>query len=106
MTFNIDYFANVLGYVAGALIIITLLPQLITIIRNKSSVNISIPTYILMLIAQAMWIVYAVIKKDWQLVFTNSGTSVIAVFIIGFTIHYRKLEKRNSNYISLSQDNM
>lgn len=101
MTFDIDYFADVLGYIAGALIIITLLPQLITIIKNKSSINISIPTYILMIIAQAMWIVYAVIKKDWQLVFTNSGTSVIAVTIVFFTVYYRK--KEEEYYFLISQ---
>lgn len=105
MTFDIDYFANVLGYVAGALIIITLLPQLITIIRNRSSVNISVSTYILMLIAQIMWIVYAVIKKDWQLVFTNSGTSIIAICIISFTLYYRKEERNNSSYFSISPGN-
>lgn len=86
---NLDTQLQILGYTAGGLIIISFIPQLVTIIQNKSSKNISIPMYFLLLIAEILWVSYSVLKNDMALLATNIGTAIITILIIGFSLYYK-----------------
>lgn len=86
---------DILGFVAGAIIIISLLPQLREIIKNKSSENISITTYVMLFISQILWIIYAFNKNDLQLIITNIFSGFITFFIISFSLYYKNKNTRD-----------
>jgi len=95
MNLNEDLQIKIIGFTAGGLIVISLIPQLVTIIQNKSSKNISIPTYLVLLIAQIIWISYSILKDDMIILATNLSTAIITSLIIGFLIYFRYNEKDN-----------
>jgi MtN3 and saliva related transmembrane protein len=80
---------DTIGIVGGILIILSLLPQLLLLIRNKSSKDISILTYSILFIAQILWMTYGFLKNDYQVLFTNLISGIITVFIIIFACYYR-----------------
>ena len=80
---------EIIGFIGGALIIISLLPQLITIIINKSSKNVSILTYLLFLIAEVLWCLYGVLKNDLQVFLTNLISGIITIIIIIASIYFQ-----------------
>lgn len=96
MNLKEDLQIEIIGFTAGGLIIISLIPQLVTIILNKSSKNISILMYFLLLIAQILWIAYAILKNDMIILATNLSTAIITFFIIGSLIYFRHNEKYNT----------
>lgn len=86
---NSDLKLQIIGFTGGGLIIISFIPQLVTIIQNKSSKNISISMYLLLLIAQTLWLIYGLLKNDLQIILTNACTAFITILIIVFTLYFR-----------------
>lgn len=62
---------QVVGICAGVCTAVSLLPQLIKIIRNKKADDVSIFMLLILLTGLALWIVYGVMKKDWPIIITN-----------------------------------
>jgi MtN3 and saliva related transmembrane protein len=81
-------YIDIIGIIAGLLIILSFIPQLITIIRNRSARDISILMYSISLIAQILWITYGILKIDLQIIITNVITSIITLLIIGFSLYF------------------
>lgn len=84
-------YIDAIGIVAGFLIICSFVPQLIMIIKNRSAKDISITMYIVLLIAQILWMVYGVLKYDFQVIITNAVTSLLTILIIGFSIYFNSV---------------
>lgn len=83
-------YVDILGYIAAVLIIISYIPQLITIIQAKSSINISIPMYLLLLVAQFLWVAYSILKNDMIILATNLSTAIITFLIICVALYYKQ----------------
>lgn len=86
---NLELQLQILGFVAGGLIIISFIPQLITIIQNKTAHNVSFGMYTISLISQILWCTYSILKQDMQILATNIGTAIITILIIGFSLYYK-----------------
>lgn len=81
-------YIDIIGVIAGLLIIISFIPQLVTIIKNKSAKDISVLMYIILLVAQILWMVYGILKNDLQIIITNTVTSFITVLIICCSLYF------------------
>jgi MtN3 and saliva related transmembrane protein len=79
---------DIIGIIAGLLIILSLIPQLVIIIRNKSAKDISVLMYIVLFVAQILWLVYGVLKNDLQVTITNVITSFITILVICFSLYF------------------
>lgn len=79
---------DIIGSIAGTLIVVSYLPQLITIIRNKSSKDVSISMYTVLFIAQCLWASYGILKKDLQIIITNVLSGTLTLFIIVFVMYF------------------
>ena len=79
---------TIVGYLGGTLIIISLLPQLFKIIKTKSSQDISLTTYIILIIAQLLWIYYGFLKNDIEIIVTNVASLFLAILVLVLSIHY------------------
>lgn len=89
-------YIDIIGIIAGILLIISLIPQLIKIVSSKSSKDISIFMFIILLVSEILWIVYGVLKIDLQLIITNGITSIITLLIIICSLYYKNNNKKNN----------
>jgi MtN3 and saliva related transmembrane protein len=78
-----------IGYVAGALTVISYLPQVIRTIRTKQAADLSLGMFGLLLAAGALWITYGVMTTKWPVIATNIGTVTLNVVILGAKFRYR-----------------
>lgn len=92
-------YIDCIGALAGFLIICSFIPQLMIIIKNKSAKDISITMYIVLLIAQILWMVYGILKIDFQVIVTNAVTTLLTILIIFFSLWYSRV---NINTITSS----
>jgi MtN3 and saliva related transmembrane protein len=81
---------QVIGIVAGICTGISLLPQLIKIIREKKVEDISWFMLIILMTGLAGWTWYGVLKEDYPIIITNSFSLLVNCMIIFFRFRYRK----------------
>ena len=79
---------DMLGYVAGALVVLSLLPQTIKSWKTKSTKDVSLWRYIIYIIGLIMWITYAVITKNGPVAVTNTLGLVLALSILTLKLKY------------------
>lgn len=82
---------DILGYVAGAIIVISYIPQIVTLYRQKNSEDVSVYTYFSFLTAQILFLAYGVIKVDLPIIMVNSFSSVLCVVNIMLIYMYRQV---------------
>lgn len=81
-------YIDFLGYIAGILVVISLLPQAIKSWKTKSTRDISLWRYIIYTIGLILWITYAVIIKNGPVAVMNSVGLVLAFSILFLKIRY------------------
>ena len=77
------------GIAAGICTSISLLPQLIKIIREKKADNISWVMLFILIAGLALWVWYGIIKNDFPIIITNSFSLLVNLLIIYFTYRYK-----------------
>jgi MtN3 and saliva related transmembrane protein len=80
---------QIVGFSGCILLVCALIPQLYKIVKNKSSKNISIHTYVILFVANIVWCVYGILNDDLQVTVTNVITSFITLLIIVASLYYR-----------------
>jgi len=83
-------YAQFVGIGAGVCTGVSLLPQLIKIIREKKAENISWGMLIILLCGLIGWIWYGFLKKDYPIIITNAFSLMVNLFIIYFSLRYKK----------------
>ena len=79
---------NLLGYVAGILVVISLLPQVIKSWRTKSTNDISLLRYIIYISGLVLWIAYAMIIRNGPVAIMNAIGLVLALLILILKLKY------------------
>ena len=79
---------ELLGYIAGILIVISLLPQVIQSWKTKSTTDISLLRYIIYITGLSLWIIYALIIKNGPIAVMNSIGLILAASILILKIKY------------------
>jgi MtN3 and saliva related transmembrane protein len=77
-----------LGYLAGALTVLSLWPQVLRVWRTKQSQDLSFRTFVLLITAGVMWIVYGILTADWPVIATNAGMVTLNGAILVAKIKY------------------
>jgi MtN3 and saliva related transmembrane protein len=88
----LNEYTQYIGICAGALTSISLLPQLIKIIREKKAEGISLGMFIVLLIGIGGWVWYGIEKKDYPIIITNSFSFIINFLILIFSLKYKAKE--------------
>lgn len=70
---------TLLGLAAGTLTTAAFVPQVLKVWRTRSARDISILTFVALLVGTALWLAYGIFAGDLPLVAANS----IALFLIG-----------------------
>ena len=79
---------DIIGYIAGFLTTICMLPQLIKILISKSAKDVSLLTFFVLISGEILWIVYGMYVNDMRIIIPNIVSCCLSFFIFFATIHY------------------
>ena len=78
-----------IGLFAGVCPAVSLLPQLIKIVRETKAIAISYGMLGILMLGLIGWIVYGIVKNDFPIIITNSVSLTLNVRIAVFTVKYK-----------------
>jgi MtN3 and saliva related transmembrane protein len=81
---------QVIGIAAGICTGISLLPQLIKIIREKKVEDISYVMLIILMTGLAGWVWYGILLGDYPIIITNSFSILVNLVILILRFKYRE----------------
>jgi len=81
-------YVDILGYVAGILVVISLLPQAIKSWKTKSTKDISLIRYVIYVTGLILWITYAIIIGNGPVALMNIIGLILAISILGLKLKY------------------
>lgn len=79
---------DILGYVAGTLVVLSLLPQVVKCWRTKLTRDISFWRYIIYIVGLILWIMYAIITGNRPVGVMNSLGLILATSILYLKVRY------------------
>jgi len=80
--------ADILGYVAGLMVVLSLLPQVIKSWRTRSTRDISLMRYVVYVTGLVLWVTYALIIKNGPVAVMNFVGLVFASSILFLKLRY------------------
>jgi len=84
---------ELIGIAAGVCTAISLLPQLIKIIREKEARDISLFYLVILLAGLSLWIWYGILRDDLPIIATNVISMVLNISTIVMGIKYKRKNK-------------
>ena len=81
---------KIIGIIASVATAVSLLPQLIKLLKEKKSDNISYGMISILFVGLILWITYGVMKEDWIIVISNSVSLLLNILIVIFSVKYTK----------------
>jgi MtN3 and saliva related transmembrane protein len=85
----IQQFAPYIGYVAGALTVLSFLPQVVRAWRTKQTKDLSLGMFAILITAGALWIAYGVVTRDWPVIITNGGMVALNIAILTAKLRFK-----------------
>jgi MtN3 and saliva related transmembrane protein len=73
---------DLLGYIAGILVVASMLPQILKSWRTKSTKDISLLRYVIYVIGLVLWVAYAVAIENGPVALMNGVGLVLAASIL------------------------
>jgi MtN3 and saliva related transmembrane protein len=89
-----DNQTEIVGLTAGICTSISLLPQLIKLLKNKKAEDISLFYLLILFIGLALWIWYGILRDDIPILVTNGFSLVINGIVIALGIKYKRALNR------------
>jgi MtN3 and saliva related transmembrane protein len=83
-----------IGILAGVLTAVSLIPQIVKIVKEKKSEDISFAYLSVLLAGLALWIVYGVLRDDIPVIATNVVSVVINLVTVFVGWKYRNKKGR------------
>lgn len=81
---------DIIGYIAGFFTTICLIPQLVKIVITKSANDISLSTFLVLILGQILWIIYSILIFDLRILIANIISVILGSLIIIFTLIYNR----------------
>lgn len=79
-----------IGIVAGVLTAVSMLPQLIKVIKEKHVEDLSVVMLLVLVAGLSMWVMYGFIRKDPPLIYTNMFSIAVNLALIFFRVKYSR----------------
>lgn len=81
---------DILGYVAGGITAVTFLPQVIKTWKKRSAEDVSLMMFVIAVLCEVLWIIYAININNWVIILTNATLMVMALTMIYFKFRFNK----------------
>ncbi len=78
------------GIISGICTSVSMLPQLIKLIKEKESKDLSMGMLCVLIVGLAGWIYYGFLKKDAIIIVTNSFSFLVNCLTVFFGLKYKK----------------
>ncbi len=79
-----------IGIAAGVCTAVSLIPQIVKILKEKKSEDISFAYLSVLLVGLALWIVYGILRDDVPVIATNVVSVIINLVTVFVGLKYRK----------------
>jgi MtN3 and saliva related transmembrane protein len=86
--------AIIIGVLASISTTLSLLPQLIKMIRTKKAGDVSYLMLLVLFIGGILWIVYGILRDDPVIIVSNCVATVLNIVSGFFSIRYRPRDKK------------
>jgi MtN3 and saliva related transmembrane protein len=83
-----------IGTVAGILVLLSFIPQILKTYKTKKMFDVSIHLMILIASGMFLWVVYGVIRSDPVIIGTNAAGFALNVTLLIMKLKYDKLQSR------------
>ncbi|MEM8965027.1 MAG: SemiSWEET transporter [Bacteroidota bacterium] len=79
---------DILGIIAGTCTTLAFLPQAVKTWQSRSAGDLSMGTFMLLVVGLILWLIYGIILYNWPIILTNGFTLLIASSILYFKFRY------------------
>ena len=80
---------QIIGFIAGILTTVAVLPQLIKSWKTKKVMDISPFMFVLLLGGVGMWVVYGIVKNDYPIILTNGISFLLNLSMLVIMLLYQ-----------------
>ncbi|MEM1337696.1 MAG: SemiSWEET transporter [Bacteroidota bacterium] len=80
---------EVIGLIAATCTTAAFVPQVYKAIRHKSTADISLTMYVVLLVGLLLWLVYGVYHKSLAIILANTITAILAVTMLLLKIKHK-----------------
>lgn len=80
---------EIIGTLAAACTTVSFLPQVVKIYRTKMTRDLSMPMYAIFAIGVFLWTVYGLLTKSGPIVWANTVTFILCMYIIAMKIRHK-----------------
>jgi MtN3 and saliva related transmembrane protein len=94
---NQDHSTEWVGVIAGVFTAVSLLPQLIKLIRNKKAEDISLFFLFTLFCGLGLWIWYGVLRNDIPIIATNAFSLIVNTLMIILGIKYKRKTRQKAS---------
>lgn len=88
--FKFNRMEMVIGIVAGILTSVSMVPQLVKVIREKDVANLSPLMIGVLLAGVALWVVYGLMLKEWPVILSNAFSVLVNMTLLVCYFIFRK----------------
>lgn len=81
---------DLIGTVAGILTSISMIPQLIKVLKEKKVENVSLLMLIILLVGVCLWVVYGIMKEEWPIILSNGFSVIVNSLLLIYYFLYRR----------------
>lgn len=85
--------ADIIGTIAGILVLSSFIPQLLKAYQTKKMSDVSIHLMILIASGMSLWVIYGLIRADPVIVGTNASGFVLNIILVILKLKYDKNQK-------------
>jgi len=79
---------DLIGYAAGFLVLISIIPQILKSWKTKSTKDLSLPRYMIYVLGVILWLVYEILLLNGPMILINSINLFLASTMVFLKIRY------------------
>ena len=84
---------DLIGIIAGVLVLSSFIPQLLKAYKTKKMSDVSIHLMILIASGMFLWVIYGLIRNDIVIIGTNASGFVLNIILIILKLRYDKVQR-------------
>ena len=92
--------ADIIGTIAGILVLSSFIPQLMKAYKTKKMFDVSVHLMILIASGMFLWVIYGFIRSDPVIIGTNATGFALNVTLLATKIRYDKMQQSSTVKVS------
>ena len=81
---------NILGLVAGGITSVSMLPQLLKVLKEKNVEDLSLTMILVLIVGLSLWVWYGVLKDELPIILSNAFAVLVNAALLTAYFRYRE----------------